>query len=88
MKLTNNMQITADMVVKQIAVQLFTTINGVANGEVIIANTDELTEDQWARIESIHQDVDGTITVRLSDNTCILTALAEVIGLTQPVNPN
>ncbi|AFY95481.1 hypothetical protein [Chamaesiphon minutus] len=76
MQLTN-MEITADMVAKQIAVQLLTTINGVANGEVIISNAKELTEDQWTRVESIYQNADGTITVVLNDNTALLEWLNE-----------
>jgi hypothetical protein len=79
MKLTN-MQITADMVAKQIAVQLLTTINGVANGEVIIGNAEELTEDQWARVESICKNSDGTATLKLRDNTALLSELASLLN--------
>jgi hypothetical protein len=80
MNLTNNMQINADMVAERLAVQLFTTINGVANGEVIITSTDELTENQWARIESIRQNSDGTATLKLRDNTAVLAEIASLIG--------
>jgi hypothetical protein len=74
------MEITADMVAKRIAAQVLTTINGVANGEVIITNTENLTPDQWARIESIRQNSDGTATAELRDNTDLLSDLARLIN--------
>lgn len=82
-------QISADSVVERLAVEAFSSIEGIVtveNGEVKIADTKKLSSRQLATIQSIKRGKDGSVSVTMKNNIPALIELAKIVGLSSDLN--